>query len=141
MVGPEASVPAVQQNNAGSVVGAMEIAHCGIAEGRKTFSFSEEKEEMLVLLCICRQSSFELASSYDSAFRLIQLFFLNFQQVVFKLLLFDLSYELWVVDRWGWAFGPMSACCWSDGDMHNVASQREKHVQCQYAKRRKCWCC
>ena len=76
MVGPEASVPAVQQNNAGSVVGAMEIAHCGIAEGRKTFSFSEEKEEMLVCLCICRQSSFELASSYDSAFRHIQVFFL-----------------------------------------------------------------
>ena len=74
---------------------------------------------MLVLLCICRQNSFELASSYDSAFRLIQVFFsLNVRQVVFKFLLFDLSYELWVVDRWGWAFGPMSACCWSDGDMH-----------------------
>jgi len=76
VVGPEASVPAVQQNNAGSVVGAMEIAHCGIAEGRKTFSFSEEKEEMLVFLCIVRESSFELASSYDSAFQLIQMFFL-----------------------------------------------------------------
>ena len=59
-----------------SVVGAMEIAHCGIAEGRKTFSSSEEKEEMQVFLCICRQSSFELASSYDSAFQLIQMFFL-----------------------------------------------------------------
>ena len=59
----------------GSVVGAMEIAHCGIAEGRKTFSFSEEKEEMFVCLWFFRQSSFELASSYDSAFQLIQMFF------------------------------------------------------------------
>ena len=80
---------------------------------------------MLVFLCIFRESSFELASSYDSAFfSLFKCFFFNFRRVVFKLLLLDLSYELWVVDRWGRAFGPMSACCWSDGDMHIVASQR-----------------